>query len=752
MSQAMDNTQFARLEVDVAERTAELRQAKEQIEAILDNSPDAIVLVGPQWRIQQANSTWQTLFAGVNNLWLGQSLLAAVHESEQDRLLALLSRGESTKTEILARRWNSHTFAAELYIGPMCNGIVVCTMRNITERKQTEAALQASEARYRLLADNINDMVIRITLAGEFLFVSPSSFSLLGYRPEELIGFSSFALIHPEDLATVESIIEQTLQERILAPAAVRFRHRAGHYLWLEIRGRTINGEEESGPIAFTATLQDLTERLQSSETLREQRDFLQLIIDNVPDLIFVKNAAGYLQLINEPVARFYGTTIAAMIGRSDGDFNSDAEEIALIRSQDQAALRAGTPLLIPEERVQDRYFQTTKVPLKNCAGDYDRLLVVASDITERKMTSEALRAQRDFLQLVIDSVPDLITVKDRNGVFYLVNQEMARRYGVEPVDMIGKQDDQIYHTVVPIVVHREEDQAILDSGQPLFFTEEPIADKFYQKTKIPLRNADGIYDRILMIATNVSERKAAEQVLAQALESEKELGELKSRLVSMASHEFRTPLTAIRATADTLLAYRHKLTSEQIDKRLAKIQEQVVYLAGIIEDVLQLTRLQVGAVGVEITEIDLDALCSLIIDELRSQRTDLHRLRYTCDDSLRAVYLDKKLMRHIITNLLTNAFKYSSDEKPVILTLTHQEATLGLTVKDGGIGIPKDDLAYLFQPFHRAANVGSISGTGLGLVIAKESVELLGGTLTVTSELGQGSTFVATIPLQPLL
>ncbi len=983
------------------EKVMELQQAKDQVEAILDSSPDGIVLVDLDLRIQQANSAWHTLFACSVDLCTGQSLLSVVHERDKDRVHARLLAHETTPIELLACRGDGSTFEAELRIGSMRDGNIVCTLSDvserktqehelrflaslqenvndaviatdfnfqiqtwnraaeriygwraheaigknalellyiegeqieeiqrllfkqgylqgerahyrkdgslvdvlislsvlndehntipgivavvhditerrrvqdalaesrhfveritevtpnmiyiydipaqqtiymnhksiillgysspelatldenwmmqlvhpedlvrfptyinevmaasdgqtlvhefrmrhrsgewrwflsqdtpfrrdggsvtqilgaaidITERKRTEEALQASEERYRLVADNINDMVIRLALTGEFLYVSPSCVNLLGYQPEEMVLRSGFAFLHPDDIALAAQMIEQTLYKRILnQPVVVRFRHKDGSYLWLEISGRTVFHEQENRPIEFIATLRDVNERIRSAEILREQRDFLQLIIDNVPDLIFVKDAASHLQLVNKSAAQFYDTTVAAMLGKSDSDFNPDSDEIALIHSQDQAALTTGKPFFIPAEQVQDRYFQTTKVPLKNSAGLYDRLLVVASDITERKMATEAFREQRDFLQLVIDSVPDLITVKDRNGVFLLVNQEMARRYGVDPVEIIGKRDDQIPLTMVPVVIHREEDQRIIDGGQPVFFGEERILKKVYQKTKIPLRNAEGIYDRVLMIATNITERKAAEEVLAQALESEKELGELKSRFVSMASHEFRTPLTAIRATADTLLAYRHKLTSEQIDKRLGKIQDQVVYLTSIIEDVLQLTRLQVGATTVEATEIDLNALCSVIIDELRSQRTDLHRLHYTCDEALRTVRLDKKLMRHIITNLLTNALKYSPGEEPIHLTLTKWESALRVTIQDRGIGIPEEDLPYLFQPFHRAANVGNISGTGLGLVIAKESVELQGGTLTVTSQIGIGSTFVATIPL----
>lgn len=243
-------------------------------------------------------------------------------------------------------------------------------------------------------------------------------------------------------------------------------------------------------------------------------------------------------------------------------------------------------------------------------------------------------------------------------------------------------------------------------------------------------------------------ELQASQQKLQEAYEKEKELSELKSRFVSMASHEFRTPLTTICLYTESLMAYRHKLTEEQINQRLGKIQSQVQHLSEITEDVLQLARLQARRMEFHPDQLDLDELCRSILADLQSLPEATARLIYRCTEPLPMAYVDKRLTRQLISNLVGNALKYSPAEKRVTITLEYTATTFVLTVADEGIGIPAADLPYLFEPFHRAVNVGSIAGTGLGLVIVKEAVELHGGTIAVASEVNRGTTFTVKLPL----
>jgi signal transduction histidine kinase len=209
-----------------------------------------------------------------------------------------------------------------------------------------------------------------------------------------------------------------------------------------------------------------------------------------------------------------------------------------------------------------------------------------------------------------------------------------------------------------------------------------------------------------------------------------------------MASHEFRTPLATILAFTESLSLFRHKLSEEQIEKKLNTIRAQVEHLKDIMDDVLLLARMQARRVEFNPEKVNLDSLCRSILHEFKSRPDVRHTLDYVCDPAIGEVMLDRRLMRQIISNLLSNAIKYSPEDQPVQLHLSMIDTGYRLTVRDYGIGIPEADLKHLFEPFHRASNVGTTSGTGLGLVIVKDSVDLHGGTISVESLPGQGSTF----------
>jgi signal transduction histidine kinase len=265
-----------------------------------------------------------------------------------------------------------------------------------------------------------------------------------------------------------------------------------------------------------------------------------------------------------------------------------------------------------------------------------------------------------------------------------------------------------------------------------------------------PALDASGKLGQWIGTLLDVTERKQAEITLRQALAREKELGELKSRFVSVASHEFRTPLATILASAETLLAYRARLSPEQNERRLRRIIEQVDHLRTIIDDVLQFSRIETGHYQFKPEIIDLAALAREIVDEFSSHPDATHTLQFTGVQEPLALPADRNLLRQVIANLISNAVKYSPADSTVHIALEQLADRAELCVRHEGIGISEADQQHLFEPFYRATNTGAVSGTGLGLAITREAVELHGGSITVKSVLGAGTTVLVSIPCLP--
>lgn len=260
----------------------------------------------------------------------------------------------------------------------------------------------------------------------------------------------------------------------------------------------------------------------------------------------------------------------------------------------------------------------------------------------------------------------------------------------------------------------------------------------FIQRTK----NYDTIRKQNLELEERVKERT---RELTKSLEREKEMSELKSRFVSMASHEFRTPLSVILSSI-SLIGHHVGEGNERIDKHLSRVKSSVKNLTGILNDFLSLDKLEQGKVEIEWEAVDLTDFLKDVIEEALVIRKKGQQIN-TNHSGKKWIKTDHKKLRYIIVNLLTNAIKYSSEETTINLTSTVDEKSLKFTVQDRGIGIPDDEQKHLFEKFFRAKNTGTAQGTGLGLTIVKRYVELMSGRISFVSKSNEGTTFTIHLP-----
>ena len=249
-------------------------------------------------------------------------------------------------------------------------------------------------------------------------------------------------------------------------------------------------------------------------------------------------------------------------------------------------------------------------------------------------------------------------------------------------------------------------------------------------------------------LASTTQELRKANEALASEREKERELGELKTRFVSMTSHEFRTPLSAILSSSELLSTYGATWDRERTLSHFERIQTSARNMSEMLDEVLLIGRAEAGALRPQAESLDLSATCRRLIGTLEQTFGDSHPFRFELSGETR-VHLDERLVTHVLSNLLENAVKYSPLGSEIDLTVFASERECRFLVRDRGIGIPEADIPRLFQSFERGRNVGHVNGTGLGLAVVKRVLDVQGGSIEVKSELGRGSEFMVTIPWQ---
>ena len=238
-----------------------------------------------------------------------------------------------------------------------------------------------------------------------------------------------------------------------------------------------------------------------------------------------------------------------------------------------------------------------------------------------------------------------------------------------------------------------------------------------------------------------------AKQKVSITLEKEKSLSKLKDRFLSMASHEFRTPLSTAHLSASLIEKYAESLENGNIIKHAGKIINAVTNLTTVLNDFLYIEQLEIGKVKANVTCFNLKQLAEEITEEMQLLAKENQQINFTHYGTQKLVHLDQNLTKSSIINLITNAIKYSDDNRCIVFTTEINDTHYIISVKDEGIGIPEVDQQHLFEPFFRAHNTGNIPGTGLGLNIVARYIALMKGTISYTSNLDEGSLFTLTFP-----
>ena len=374
------------------------------------------------------------------------------------------------------------------------------------------------------------------------------------------------------------------------------------------------------------------------------------------------------------------------------------------------------------------------------------------------------INSNQEFSALFNNAAIGIVTI-NKNGEIVLANQFALNQFGYTEAELIGQKIEILIprRFMTRHVHHRDNyhdspHSRTMGIGMDLYGKKKDDTEFPVEVSLSPYKTEEGAFT--ISFISDISVRKEAENALLQlnaeleqkvkerteslrdALAKEKDLNELKSRFVSMASHEFRTPLSTVLSSAYLTLKYDTTEEQPKRDKHIKRIVSSVNLLTDILNDFLSLGKIEEGKIQIRNSEFDIKEHIENVISEMQSTLKKGQSIVYHHTGPSK-IMSDPSLMSHIVMNLFSNAIKFSPAEEPINVATVQEEGELIFSIKDKGLGISKEDQQHLFGRFFRGHNVANIQGTGLGLHIVQKYAELLNGTIECISDIGAGTEFI---------
>ena len=599
-------------------------------------------------------------------------------------------------------------------------------------------------------------------IATEKLWWSDEHYRIFGLdlEKDEPTYESFLESVHPDDRKGMEDVVARTLAD----PSSTTMDFRIVRPDGIEriCQGQAEAVFDESGqPVRVVGTVQDITERKRAERTLREHDRFLDSIIENIPDMIFVKDARTLRYVrVNKAGEEVVGHSRDQLIGKSDHElFSRDQAEQTI--AMDRKVIESGMILDTPERMVETKSRGTRIVHNRLLAifdddGAPKYVLCISDDITERKQTERALRENQRFLDSIIENIPDMIFVKDaRTRKYVRVNKAGEELVGHSRDQLIGKTDHDLFS--------REQaeqsvafDREVVESGTILDIPERMVESKslgtrILHNRKLSILDDDGAPKYVLCISDDITERRQAERALRAAKEEAEAANRAKSEFLSRMSHELRTPMNAILGFGQ-LLEYNPTEPLSEVQKRHVEyILSGGRHLLGLIDEILDLARIESGRFELSMEDVSLRAVIDecLSLTRTSADEADVELVDRCARETAVCVRADYTRTKQVLLNLLSTAVKYNRRGGTVTLRdRLNGSGRLRVEVVDTGVGIPPEKRGELFLPFTRLSAEGSgVEGTGIGLTITKQLVEQMGGRIGFESTVGAGSAFWFELP-----
>ncbi len=783
-----------------------LNTCENYLDTIINNISEGIVILNQSGEIIFANPSAGQMFGLSPPQLMGVSLgipisLNDLFEMEIIRRNGEIGVGEVQVSQII---WDG-------------NPCYFVSLRDITARKKADNELWQSQERYRLLAEAVPNLIWLTDSNGMLTEINEHTQEYFGKTLVEMQENSWLQMLHFDDLEMAEQVTLKAESLNQPYSIEYRLRQANGVYrwhlaqalpIWDELQQATIwlvsctdieNIKQTELLVQQKAEQENLIKKI--TQRIRESLDLNEVLNTTVQEVRRVLQADRVL--VYQVFAGGTGAAIAESVGDdwlnvldiifptevfpeenyeryaqgrifalNDRENEPVLECLSEFLSEIQVKAKLVVPivqnnklwgLIIAHQCANTRQWQDQEINILRQIAIQLAIAIQQSELYEQLQSELKQRwqieAERQKLDLVVENSSEFMGVADLEGQIIFLNRAGQKLVGIESkkniqlltlLDFFQPEDHSFIQNKMLPIVFREghwegefnlwhfQTQNLIPVLCNIFLIKDP-------KTGQPTHLASVIRD--------ITRIKQAEQDMFNALEKEKELSDLRSRFISMASHEFRTPLTIISSSTEIVETYHKRLSDEKKQQHFKRIKSSIKHMTELLEDVLTISRAEAEIHTFNPQPLDLLIFCRDLIAELQlSSHKQMIIFNIQENEEINSEQafitpIDPKLLRQIFTNLLSNALKYSPAESTINFNFSVRESNLIFEVKDQGIGIPPEDLNQLFTAFHRAANTGNIQGTGLGLAIIKKCVDLHQGEIQVHSILNEGTSFIVSIP-----
>ena len=644
--------------------------------------------------------------------------------------------------------------------------------RDLEKRvEERTAEVRQNEEIYRALFENSNDGIFIMSTEGVELRANQQGLDLLGYTQEEWHGFTNSKLIVPEETQDAERRFAAALRGEPVPLYERTFIRKDGKKIEAEINLSAVR--DTSGKIILVqSVVRDITERKRTEAALRANSELFDKFMRYSPIYAFVKDVTPDRSLVlysSENYIDMIGVTGSQMVGKTMHDFFS-AEFAEKITDDDWSVVSRGEMITI-EEELNGRNYTSIKFPIFQ--GERTLLAGYTIDITERKNSEDRLRESEERYRQAIsaaDAVPYSLdyglnrytfmgegigrltgyTREEMTPDIFKSSVHIARFHG----ELAGKTTDEVVHlvrsnNVVPNGVLRSDFQILTKNGEQRWLSD----------SSVQLFQENGHVWGSIGILQDITDRKAAEESLRESRDklsianaTLEKASRMKDEFLASMSHELRTPLTGILGLSEALQMQTQGPLNERQLKALSNIEKSGRHLLELINDILDLSKIEAGKLDLRIESLQVAEVCQASLQLVKGMAYQKkHNINFVMNMSSISMKADTRLLKQMLVNLLSNAIKFTPVAGQIGLEVEARpdQKVICFSVWDKGIGIQAEELGKLFQPFVQldSSLARQYSGTGLGLALVQRMAELHGGSVKVESKPGEGSRFTIILP-----